>query len=70
MTRKRLHWTVKDDWSPFYCFTKGCYEEATYIVRVELGPALVQLCLCCDCSTEAPESMINGVTAKQERTIN
>ena len=66
MTRERLHWTVKDDWSPFFCFTKSCYEEAIYIVRIKLGPASVQLCLCSDCSDEAPESIINGTIAAND----
>ncbi len=70
MTRERLHWTAKDDWSPFFCFTKGCYEEATYIVRFELGSASVQLCLCGDCSDETPESLISSITAKQGPSIN
>ena len=68
MTRERLHWTVKADWSPFFCFTKGCNKEASYVVRIELESAIVQLCLCGDCSDEAPDSIMSGVTAKQEHT--
>lgn len=64
MTRERLRWKVREDWTPFFCFSNGCYEEARYIVRVDLGPASLQLCLCGDCSNQPPESMIDSVTAK------
>ena len=66
MTRERLHWKVRDDWSPFFCFSNGCNEEARYVVRVALGPASVQLCLCGDCSNQSPDSMISRVTAQHK----
>ena len=70
MTREYLLWKVKEDWMRFPCFTQGCYEEATHIVRIEFGSALVQLCLCGDCSDEPPDSIINKVTAKQKFSVN
>ena len=70
MTREYLRWKAKEDWMRFSCFTIGCYEEATHIVRIEFGPALVQLCLCGDCSDEPPDSIISGVATKQKFSNN
>jgi len=70
MTSEYLRWTAKDDLRPLFCFTRGCNEEAIHIVRIEFGPALVQLCLCGDCSNESPDSIISGVTVKQKNHRN
>jgi hypothetical protein len=70
MKREPISWKNGKYWRPFPCFSIECDNEATQFVRIEFGPALVNLCLCDDCSVENPEAIMKSVKSKQMDAIN
>ena len=55
---------------PFPCFIWDCKNRVEHLTRFKYGDAVVQVCLCHNCLTKSPESILKGLSAQPKNVVN